>query len=29
MAHGTLLGVSWQLGWEGSLAESGWMYMDG
>ena len=25
IAHGTLLNVMWQLGWEGSLGESGYM----
>ena len=27
--HGTLLRVSWQPGWEGSLGEKGYMYMYG
>ena len=27
IAHGTLLNVMWQLGWEGSLGENGYMYM--
>ena len=26
-AQGTLLSVMWQLGWEGSLEESGYMYV--
>ena len=26
-AHGTLLQVMWQLGWEGSLGANGYMYM--
>ena len=25
IAHGTLLNVMWQLGWEGSLGETGYM----
>ena len=29
IAHGTLLSVMWQLGWEGSLGEKGYMYMYG
>ena len=29
IAHGTLLRVMWQLGWEGSLGENGCMYMYG
>ena len=28
-AHETLLNVMWQLGWEGSLGENGYMYMYG
>ena len=28
-AHGTLLRVMWQPGWERSLGESGYMYMCG
>ena len=28
-AQGTLLSVLWQSGWEGSLGESGYMYMCG
>ena len=27
MAQGTLLNVMWQSGWEGSLAENGYMYI--
>ena len=27
MAQGTLLNVTWQPGWEGSLLENGYMYM--
>ena len=27
IAQGTLLNVMWQLGWEGSLRENGYMYM--
>jgi len=29
IAQGALLSVMWQLGWEGSLGESGSMYMQG
>ena len=29
IAHGTLLNVIWQPGWEGSLGENGYMYMYG
>ena len=29
LMHGTLLIVMWQPGWEGSLEESGYMYMYG
>ena len=29
IAHGTLLNVMWQPGWEGSLGENGYMYMYG
>ena len=29
MAHGTLLNVIWQPGWEGSLEENGYMYTYG
>ena len=29
IAHGTLLSVMWQPGWERSLGENGHMYMDG
>ena len=29
IAHGTLLSVMWQLEWEGSLGENGYMYMYG
>ena len=29
IAYGTLINVTWQLGWEGSLGENGYMYMDG
>ena len=29
IAHGTLLSVMWQTGWEGSLGENGYMYMYG
>ena len=28
-AHGTLLNVSWQSGWKGSLEENGYMHMYG
>ena len=28
-AQGTLLNVMWQLGWEGSLGENGYMYLYG
>ena len=28
-AHGTLLTVMWQPGWEGSLEENGYIYMYG
>ena len=27
IAHGTLLSVMWQPGWEGNLEENGYMYM--
>ena len=27
IAQGTLLSVTWQLGWEGCLGENGYMYM--
>ena len=27
IAHGTLLSVTWQPGWEGSLGENGYLYM--
>ena len=29
MAHGTLLNVMWQPGWEGGLGENGYMFMCG
>ena len=29
VAHGTLLNVMWQPGWEGSLGKKGYMYMYG
>ena len=29
IAHGTLLNVMWQPGWEGRLEENGYMYMYG
>ena len=29
IAHGTLLSIMWQPGWEGSLGENGYMYMYG
>ena len=29
IAHGTLLNVMWQPGWEGSLGENGYMHMYG
>ena len=29
MAHGTLLNVIWQPGWEGSLGKNGYMYVCG
>ena len=29
IAHGTLLSVMWQPGWEGNLEENGCMYMYG
>ena len=29
IAHGTLLNVIWQPGWEGSLGENGYMYVYG
>ena len=29
VAHGTQLNVMWQVGWEGSLGENGYMYMHG
>ena len=29
IAHGTLLNIMWQPGWEGSLGENGYMYMHG
>ena len=27
--QGTLLSIVWQAGWEGSLGENGYIYMDG
>ena len=27
IAHGILLNVMWQPGWEGSLGENGWIYV--
>ena len=29
IAHGTLLNVMWQSGWEGSWGDNGYMYMYG
>ena len=29
MAHGTLLNVMWQPGWEGGRGKNGYMYMYG
>ena len=29
IAQGTLLNVTWQAGWEGSLGENGYLYMYG
>ena len=29
LAHGTLLNVMWQPGWEGSLGKNGYVYMNG